>query len=193
MQQLRSRIFYGVILGLLLVAGVALRVASFAWNTRLQGDVSLFALTAREYVQHDRLYYPMKWEYSDQVSYKTLASPASQHPPLWPFAAGLLGKLFRTEDTFSLLKLLGEVTGIGLLAIVAFFGWRRRLWAATLAAVAFLALSPALVDYSANGSSYILSALLLTLAALLMTQHRPERIIDYVLAGRAVRRGFASS
>ena len=47
MQQLRSRIFYGVILGLLLVAGVALRVASFAWNTRLQGDVSLFALTAR--------------------------------------------------------------------------------------------------------------------------------------------------
>ena len=183
MQQLRSRIFYGVILGLLLVAGVALRAASFAWNTRLQGDVSLFALTAREYVQHDRLYYPMKWEYSDQVSYKTLASPASQHPLLWPFAAGLLGKLFRTEDTFSLLKLLGEVTGIGLLVIVAFVGWRRRLWAATLAAVAFLALSPALVDYSANGSSYILSALLLTLAALLLTQHRPERIIEYVLAG----------
>ena len=161
-----------MLLCLLLLAGVALRAASFVWNTRLQGDVSLFALTAREYVQHDRLYYPLKWEYSDHVPYKTLASPASQHPPLWPFAAGLLGKLFRTEDTFPLLKLLGEVTGIGLLVLAALIGWRRGWWAETLAAVAFLALSPALVDYSANGSSYILSATLLVLAALLMVRFR---------------------
>ncbi len=172
-----------VILCLLLLAGVALRAASFAWNTRLQGDVSLFALTAREYVQHDRLFYPLKWEFSDHVAYRTLASPASQHPLPWPFAAGLLGKIFGTEDTFSLLKLLGEVTGIGLLVLVAFAGWRRRAWSATLAGVAFLAFSPVLVDFSANGSSYILSATLLVLATLLMTRFRMGRLPDYALAG----------
>ena len=84
-----------VTLSLLLLAGVALRVASFAWNQRLQGDVNLFLLTAREFVQHDRLYYPLKWEFSDHVAYKALVCLSSQHPPLWPFAAGILGKILR--------------------------------------------------------------------------------------------------
>lgn len=183
MRRIRSQTTYAAILGLLLLAGVVLRAAGFAWNTRLQGDVTLFALTAREFVQHDRLYYPFKWEFSDHVAYKTLASPASQHPPLWPFAAGLLGKVLHTDDTFPLLKLLGEAVGIGLLVVVAYAGWRRGQQAATLAAVAFLASSPALVDYSANGSSYILSAALLVLAVLLMERFRPERLFDYALAG----------
>jgi hypothetical protein len=180
---IRSRTVYAAILNLLLLAGVVLRVASFTWNTRLQGDVNLFALTAREFVQHDRLYYPMKYEFSDHVPYKTLASPASQHPPLWSFAAGLLGKILHTEDTFPLLKLLSEVNGIGLLVLVAYIGWRRKQPVATLIAVTLLTLSPVLVDYSANGSPYILSATLLVLAALLMALYRPQRLADHVLAG----------
>ncbi len=38
-----------------LVTGIILRIASFGWNDRLQGDVNLFALTAREFVFHKRL------------------------------------------------------------------------------------------------------------------------------------------
>ncbi|MDH4209458.1 MAG: hypothetical protein OEV76_11335, partial [Anaerolineae bacterium] len=77
-----------------LVAGSALRIASFHWNDRLQGDVNLFALAAREFVNHSRLYYPMKIEYSDQVEYRALQAPADYHPPLWSFVGGLLGKIF---------------------------------------------------------------------------------------------------
>lgn len=83
-----------------LVIGSTVRIASFNWNDRLQGDVNLFALTAREFVIHSRLYYPMKFEYSDNVKYQVLQSPASQHPPLWPFMCGLLGKVLHTDDTF---------------------------------------------------------------------------------------------
>jgi len=178
-----TRSSFTIGLGLLLLVGVGLRAASFAWNTRLQGDINLFALTAREFVQHDRLYYPMKAEFSDHVAYKTLASPASQHPPLWPFAAGLLGKVLRTDNTFPLLKFLSEAIGIGLLLVVAYAGVRRRRPVETVVALALVALSPDLVDYSANGSPYILSAALLVLAALLMERFRTERLTDYALAG----------
>ena len=157
--------------------------ASFTWNTRLQGDVNLFALTAREFVQHDRLYYPMKYEFSDHVAYKALASPADQHPPLWPLAAGLLGKVLRTDNTFLLLKLLCEAVGIGLMVVVVYAGTRRRRPIETIVALAFVALAPELVDYSANGSMYILLAALLVLAALLLERFRPDHLFDYALAG----------
>ena len=180
---IRSRTVYAAILSLLLLAGVALRVASFTWNTRLQGDVNLSALTAREFVQHDRLYYPMKYEFSDHVAYKALASPADQHPPLWPLAAGLLGKVLRTDSTFLLLKLLCEAVGIGLMVVVVYAGTCRRRPIETIVALAFVALAPELVDYSANGSMYILLAALLVLAALLLERFRPDHLFDYALAG----------
>jgi hypothetical protein len=183
MRWIRSRTTYAAILGLLLLTGVGLRAASFVWNTRLQGDVNLFALTAREFVQHDRLYYPMKLDFSDHIPYKALASPADQHPPLWPLAAGLLGKLLRTDNTFPLLKLLCAATGVGLMLVVVYAGTRRRRPIETIVALAFVALAPELVDYSANGSPYILLAALLVLAALLLERFRPEHLFDYALAG----------
>jgi len=69
---------------------IGLRVASLGWNDRLQGDVNLFALTAREVARNGRLVYPMRYEYSDRVPYLSFETPATQHPPLWPFSAGLL-------------------------------------------------------------------------------------------------------
>ncbi len=184
----REKLF-GTLLAIILIVGIVLRVASFNWNQRLQGDVNLFALTAREFVQHDRLYYPLKWEFSDYVPYVTLASPASQHPPLWPLAAGLLGKLLRTDDTFPILKGLDLGIGLALLGVVAISGLRRRWPVETLAATAFLAFSPALIDFSANGSSYILSALVLVLAAVLIERFRADAAWHYALAGALC--GFA--
>ena len=149
---------------LAIVAGVSLRVVSFTWNDRLQGDVNLFALTAREFAQNGRLHYPMKYEYSDNVDYLALHTPASQHPPLWPLVAGLLGKVLSTDNTFVVLKAMCEVIGAALLAVVAAMGLHRGYRTEAVAALSCLALSPMLVDFSANGSSYGASALILLLA-----------------------------
>lgn len=166
-----------------LVVGFALRIASFNWNNRLQGDVNLFALAAREFVNHSRLYYPMKIEYSDYVEYQALQAPASYHPPLWSFVCGLLGKAFRTDDTFFILKIMCEVAGVLLIATIAYFGVRAGWPNEALVAVCFIALSPMLVDFSANGSYNMLSATMVILAIVLLERFRYQRITDYVLAG----------
>jgi hypothetical protein len=166
-----------------LVAGSALRIASFHWNDRLQGDVNLFALAAREFVNYGRLYYPMKIEYSDHVEYQALQSPANYHSPLWPLVCGLLGKVFRTDDTFFILKVMCEIAGIFLIITIICIGVRTGWPNEALVAACFVALSPMLVDFSANGSFYMLSAVMIVLAITLLEHFRYQRITDYVLAG----------
>jgi hypothetical protein len=166
-----------------LLGGAALRVASFGWNDRLQGDVNLFALTAREFVLNGDLYYPMKYEYSEFTEYRVLRSPASQHPPLWPYVAGLLGRLLSTEDTFSVLKMMSEVVGILLIVGVAYFGIHGGRIDEILISISGIALSPLLVDFSANGSSYILSALMIVLAVILLRVFDHQKLAHYVLSG----------
>src|SRR5437867_1722743 len=133
------------LLAVILLAGLVLRVASFRWNSRLQGDVNLFALTAREFVEHARLTYPMKYEFSDHVAYKVLHSPASEHPLLVPFLAGVAGKVFRTDDTFFILKILCAMVGVTFLALLGYLGFRKQRIPETLVATAGIALSPMLV------------------------------------------------
>lgn len=165
------------------VVGLALRGASFVWNSRIHGDVNLFALSAREFATHGRLFYPMKYEWSDHVAYITLASPASQHPPLFPFLAGVLATVLRTDNTFLMLKLLSMASGVALLALLAWWGLRSA-WRTELLLAAVLAgLSPLIVDFSANGSSYILSTVLMVLLAIVLARFRYERASDYALAG----------
>lgn len=179
----RSRLALLALAGITVLAGIALRLVSFGWNDRLHGDVNLFALTAREFVLHDRLYYPMKFEYSDFVEYRVLQSPASQHPPLWPLLGGLLAKVLTTEDTFKTLKILCEVVGILLIVIGACFGLRAGRIREAIIIGAIVALSPMLVDFSANGSSYILSALILVLAVLLLGSFDHDRLYHYAFGG----------
>jgi len=166
-----------------LVTGSVLRIASFDWNDRLQGDVNLFALAAREFATHDRLYYPMKIEYSDHVAYRALQAPADYHPPFWSFVCGLLAKIFHTDDTFFILKVMCEIAGFFLMAVIAYFGIRADWPNKALVSICFIALSPMLVDFSANGSFYIASATMIILAIILLERFRYQRITDYVLAG----------
>ena len=176
-----------ILAALIAATGLGLRIASFGWNTRIQGDVNLMALTAREFVQHNRLYYPMIYGGAELRPFMTLnpvGSPATQHPPLYPFLAGLIGKLVGGDDTFSYLKLLDEAGGLALLGALLWTALRRRDEApAWLAAGAMAAAAPLLVDFSANGSPYILSTLAILLAILLIRAFRMERLRDYVLAG----------
>ena len=179
-----------IIAGFALLSGVVLRILSFDWNGRLHGDVNLFALTAREFVRNGRLFYPMKYEYSDLVTYQVMQTPASQHPPLWPFAAGVLGRLFGSQDTYTILKLLCEGVGIGLLGVVIVYGWRSKQFVPVLIAAAGMALSPLLIDFSANGSSYILSALIVLIVVFLLQQFNYQNLWHYVGAGVICGIGF---
>ncbi|MDD2696519.1 MAG: hypothetical protein PHD58_11400, partial [Anaerolineales bacterium] len=77
----------------LILAGICLRLASYQWNRRLYGDINLFALTARQFALYGRWEYPMKYDYSPNVPYLTLNTPASQHPPLWPLLGGMTARL----------------------------------------------------------------------------------------------------
>jgi hypothetical protein len=152
---------------------IGLRVASLGWNDRLQGDVNLFALTAREVARNGRLVYPMRYEYSDHVPYLSFETPATQHPPLWPFSAGLLARALGSDDTFAVLKGLSFVAGLLLLWSVLRIGRGRAAW---LLALLFMAVSPLLVDYSANGSPYAAIALALLRASWLLARLEPERL-----------------
>jgi hypothetical protein len=180
-QYLRS--WFSIVALLAVLVGIILRIASFGWNDRLHGDVNLFALTAREFAQSGDFYYPIKYEYSDFTEYRVLRSPASQHPPLWPYVAGLLAKLFSIQDTFSVLKAISEVVGVLLLVGVVCFGVYAKRLEEALVSVSGLALSPLLVDFSANGSLYILLALLMILVTFLIKAFDCKKIDHYALAG----------
>jgi uncharacterized membrane protein len=174
---------YVFILAGILLAGLGLRIVSFTWNTRLYGDVNLFALAAREYALHGRLQYPMKYEFSDNVPYLALTTPASQHPPLWSWLGGSLAKLLDNADTFSMLKALGLLSGMGLLLSLFSLSKQMEIKNEALIAIGLAAVSPVLVDFSANGSMYILSGWIIVMASLLLLRFNPARLSHSLLAG----------
>ncbi|MCX8061465.1 MAG: hypothetical protein N3D16_02665 [Anaerolineales bacterium] len=144
-------------------AGIALRIWSFQQNTRLYGDVNLFALTARQLASQATLTYPMKYDYTPQTPYLTLESPASQHPPLWPLLGAILARMWETQDTFLMLKALSLLAGLGVwLAFLPKIEDFAQF--AKFVPFGLITISPWLVDFSSNGSPYILIALILLLA-----------------------------
>jgi 4-amino-4-deoxy-L-arabinose transferase-like glycosyltransferase len=178
----RGRVFSVVALVAILAAGCALRAASFVWNERLQGDVNLFALTARELLEHGALQYPFT---SSLVAGPdpSLTTPASQHPPLFPVAGAALAKVIGTRDTFFALKVLCELAGLALIVIVAAAGWRSGWRTEALVVSACLAVSPLMVDFSANGSPYILGAIFVVLVSLLLWRWKSRTLAPFIAAG----------
>ena len=146
----------------LLTAGWICRVWSFQQNTRLYGDVNLFALTARQLALHGHLTYPMKYDYTPQALYLSLESPASQHPPLWSLFGAILARLWDSPDTFLMLKLFSLFTGFCLW--IVFLPKTESSSLIKLIPFGMIAISPWVVDFSTNGSPYIFITLLLILA-----------------------------
>lgn len=175
------------------LTGICLRIASFSWNEALNGDVNLFALTAREFALNDQLDYPMKYEFSDQVDYLALHTPASQHPPLWGLIGGIISKIIPTNDTFSVLKIVSEITGLLLLAAIALMGCKSTAGSPVsfdlsgskinITALSLASLTAILVDFSANGSPYILMALWLMLSSWLLLRFEPQKFSHLFYAG----------
>jgi hypothetical protein len=141
----------GPVVALALVA----RLIALVWNDRLFGDVNLYALVARHWVETGRLDYPLKLDYFDSAPYLALSTPVTQHPPAWSWLAGLLVKYAALPDAFAALKLLSLAAGLlvvvlGMAITRVLAGDRAAFWAGLL-----LALHPLLIDFSANGSPYI--------------------------------------
>ncbi|GAB4482306.1 MAG: hypothetical protein Kow0088_25150 [Anaerolineales bacterium] len=157
-----TSVFY-LLLACLSISGVLLRIYSFHENSRLYGDVNLFALSARQLASSGQLTYPMKYDFTPEASYLSLESPASQHPPLWPLLGAILARLWGSENTFLMLKVLSLCAGFCLW--LAFLPKpSNSLSPVTYLPFALIAFSPWLVDFSTNGSSYILIAFILLLA-----------------------------
>ncbi|PWH16655.1 MAG: hypothetical protein DDG59_08915 [Anaerolineae bacterium] len=166
----------------LFLAGVLLRCWSFQQNTRLYGDVNLFALTARQLALYGRLTYPMKYDYTPQAPYLTLESPASQHPPLWPLFGAVFARLWDTADTFLMLKVLAFL--IGLCLWIGFLPKpEARPCFSQLLPFGLIAISPWLIDFSTNGSPYILITLILIFAEWLWKANLPGRVSLMVSLG----------
>lgn len=177
-----------IIATLLLITGIFLRGLSFTWNTRLYGDVNLFALTAQQIARSGQLSYPMKYDYSPGSPYLSLSSPAGQHPPLYPLLAGGLARVWGTDATFPILKVLSMVFGI-LILLLFFKIVLQESAVASWISFALVAFSPWLVDYSANGSPYSLIAFLLFVSQWLW-RHWDKGNMQRVI-GAAVLSGMA--
>ncbi len=162
-QRSNHRLFLLILYIGLLIAGILLRIWSFQQNTRLYGDLNLFALTARQLASQGQLTYPMKYDYTPQALYLSLESPASQHPPLWPLLGAILARLCETTNTFQMLKFLSFFVGLCLWVIFLPKAEESHSIAKWMP-FGLIALSPWLVDFSANGSPYILITLILILA-----------------------------
>lgn len=150
-----------------------MRIWSFQQNTRLYGDVNLFALTARQLALHGRLTYPMKYDYTPQALYLSLESPASQHPPLWPLFGAILARLWDSTDTFLMLKLFSLFTGF--CVWILFLPKPESSSLIKFLPFGLISISPWVVDFSTNGSPYIFITLILILAEWLRKSKPPRR------------------
>jgi 4-amino-4-deoxy-L-arabinose transferase-like glycosyltransferase len=152
--------------------GAVVRLCAFTWNTRLFGDVNLYALVARQWRESGSLDYPAKFDFFASAPYLALNTPVSQHPPAWSWLAGLIASAGLGLDEFAALKLLCLFFGLALIILGMSIA---RTLAGNRAAVGtglVLALHPMLVDYSANGSPYIAVAacVLAVIHALLVSE-----------------------
>lgn len=150
-----------------LAFGIILRIASIFWNDRLLGDVNLFALTAKEYSESGKLYYPIKYDFSLLTQWGEFKTPQSQHPPLWSFLAGVLGHSFGINNSYGILQMLSLCSQFLLMWVVykvcMHFGRNCVIFV-----VSAIAISPMMIDFAGNGSQYTLGAGFMFMACLVL-------------------------
>ncbi|MCX8045096.1 MAG: glycosyltransferase family 39 protein [Desulfobacterota bacterium] len=158
----KRAIYYLVVL---VIAGFICRLSSFQKNIYLHGDVVLHCATV-ENLAHKKGFV-VSYALSDLVPLKKpelLGHPVQQHAPLWPLLGAFLFPF--VKEAFTSLKILSLLGGMALIPLSFVFACRFfGLSCAYLTAFA-VAFSYQLIDYSANGSLYILQAVLFILFVL---------------------------
>lgn len=157
---------HGLLIVTLLV-GLTLRVASTHWNAFLHGDITDDARAAASLITSgDFLAYPYDPSWSGPFYYdveRIGGKYLDQHPPVWPVLSALAAAAaYGTEiDLFHAFiggKIVGVFAGIAVLLLayaVALHVLPRK---GALFLTGMLAVSWIMVDYSANGSLYMLQA-----------------------------------
>lgn len=149
------------LLFVLLLLACLPRLAAVGFNAWPHGDVLLDAAVVDSLAERGELKVPLVDVRFYPIGRFGFGYPPDQHPPLWP----LLGALVRLGwgDSYEALKLVSLVAGILLLPAVYvcgrdLFGRGPALFAAALCAISYL-----LIDFSGNGSLWVLLALLYVL------------------------------
>ena len=176
-----------LLLCLLVLVGLAPRLAAIRFNVWPHGDVVLDAALADSLALRGQLLIPIvdvRFYAADRFGF---GYPPDQHPPLWALL-GTVGRLLWT-DSYESLKVWSLIAGLALLPAVYLWskdllGRRAALFAVALASVSYL-----LIDFSGNGSLWSLLALLYVLfcwrLAHLGSGERREAVILGLIMGAA--------
>ncbi len=141
-----------------LVAGLLLRLSALVGHPYPGGDVNLFCMAADNFSSTQKLSLQFKNHFTPELLPFGLDEPQSQHQPLWPLLGGIIKFLLRGMDSYPILQVLSLLSGLAVIYLV-FRISRDRLppWAC-FCAVTLTAGHPLLIEYSANGSFYMLLA-----------------------------------
>ena len=181
----------GRLLVVAVALGCALRLLALAWHTHPRGDVLLDVGVTRSLEQGEG--FGAGFERGLALALDDRPVPprdrADQHAPLWPLLGVPLSAL--TGSPFAGLKLGSLLCGLALLLLTGKAA--ARLVAGTEAprglpglAVALVALSFVLSDYSGNGSLYIAQACVVLLLMLLLGAERPRWTLLGLTLGAAL-------
>ncbi len=177
------------------VLAVLLRLVSFHYNHYLNGDVNLFVAVAQNYSAYGN--YALPFHYNSLIS--DTEDPVAgiyqehytQHQPLWIITSALAGRAFPRLDMFFIMKCFSFVCGLLLLFLFTRNTLKDRNIPLTFILMSF---SISLIDYSANGSFYILLALLYTCVILVLQRSESpgKTIILAVLIFAAIMTHYIS-
>ena len=143
---------------LILVGGV-FRYMSLGWNTFVHGDVALYSEAAQALGKRGEFRLAHNPEESFFYDTQKTGGRMYEYYPLWPLIGAIGVKAFGLSG-FSALKAAGFLSGMLLLLAVFLVGRRiggNKLGIFSLALASF---SYALIDFSANGSFYMLQGAL---------------------------------
>jgi hypothetical protein len=167
----------------LLLCGLGLRIGACSWNKEvMHGDVGLFAVSARELARTGSLEYPYRSNLLVEVPDGALREPASWHRPLFSTVTGLLSRATGL-DAYTVLRGLSLTGGLALLAAMALCAARASKRRAPFICMIGVCFSPLLIDFSGNGSPYVLLALWLWSASLWLAVDPPRRAGGLVAFG----------
>jgi hypothetical protein len=148
------------------------------------------SVAAKQYILTSTVQYPWPGGRFPHTLSDALATPAYMHGAAYPFIGGVAAKILSTTDTFFALKLIDFFAGLVLVAVtIAFCRRHVSVFAAWIAGL-WVATSPALVDFSANGSPYILGALALSQLSSIYTRFQFNRPLHYGFVSVVCAVGF---
>jgi len=166
---------YKILFFIIILLAGTLRANSLILNNFPQGDIKMDSLVSKSLLEKGNTEIPISLERPYYYSLKEKGGRfADQHPPLWSILGAGMTKIFNldTSETFLGLKICSLIFGILLIWLVysfakITFNQKTAILSAILCTSSYL-----LIDFSGNGSLYILQACLYILFLALLLEKR---------------------